>query len=191
MIGVRSFPLRFAEFDLEFRVDSNASVDNSQSLRQPGSPDYAFAAGEVWLILPESSSILIDKFCAGNMLEMLREIDKRLADIGNTAGVETYIEAGKWCEWIANYWTRKECDSVTRNDEEIYDTLRSALLTEGDSGRLAIYGMQDVRVVEACAIDSGVAISSVLSSAAVIEIRAAISALVWEISDFVRFGLKQ
>lgn len=183
-----TFSLSLVGFDLEFRIDVRASIESTGDIRPQGVSDYVFVVGEIWLMTPTVTILLIDRFSAGNIVETLRELNKRLADERPMREIEEQISVGGWCEWMNGYWTRFQEDLASSDDEVIYDKLRSALFIEGDCGRLAVYRYGDVVVIEACQSTLNRSSFSTFSKESSNELQASINKLISQILSEVRLG---
>jgi hypothetical protein len=181
-----SFTLPLIGFGLEFRVDVKASIESSSDLCPQGVFDYVFAVGEIWLMTSTTTILLIDRFSTGNIVEILRELYKRLADERSMRELKRQISMGGWCEWMKGYWTRLQEDMSSADDEVIYDSLRPALFVEGGSGRLAVYRYGDVVVLEACPNALNRVSFNVISKETSDELRISINTLISQIVSVVR-----
>ena len=142
--------LALGTFSLDFRVSVDASVESTTFFQPPGVEGYVFAVGEIWLRTMDETALLIEEANAGNLIETLRALDRRVATMRSHPELEKVIPIGGWSQWMTGYWERLNADRGLTNDDEVYDLLITSLVVDGKAGYMAAYQHGNVAVIEAC-----------------------------------------
>lgn len=169
---ILTLSLEVGTFSFDFRVSLDASIESTTSFQPPGVEGFAFAVGEIWLRSADASALLVEEANAGNLIETLRTLERRVATMRSNPEFEQVIPVGGWSQWMTGYWERLNADRGMADDEKVYDLLAASLVVDGKAGYIAAYQHGKVAVIEACtrpAVGSPMCLSSVTEPAAFCE----------------------
>jgi hypothetical protein len=147
---ILTLSLEVGTFSLDFRVSLDASIESTKSFQPAGVEGFVFAVGEIWLRATDASALLVEEASAGNLIETLRTLERRVATMRPSPELEQVIPVGGWSRWMAGYWERLNADRGMADDEKVYDLLAASLVADGKAGYIAAYQHGRVAVIEAC-----------------------------------------
>lgn len=135
-------------FAIDFDVKKNSSLEWTRKFDSHGS-DFVFAVADTWLRLGVPRYPLVSEFHTGNLIELLKSLEKSLRNPISIQGIEKIIFRGGWGKWMSGYWNRLNNDFDTSEDEAIYDQLIQSSLMEGRQGHVAAYRYEGIPIIEA------------------------------------------
>lgn len=142
--------LELGAFSLDFKVSLDASVESTTSFQHLNVEDFAFAVGEIWVRAGDTSELLVEQENAGNLIETLRAMERRVATMRPNPELEMVIPVGGWSRWMTGYWERLDADRSMSDDEKVYDLLITSLVVDGKAGYIAAYQHGKSAVIEVC-----------------------------------------
>jgi hypothetical protein len=108
-----------------------------------------FAVADIWLRIGQSRHLLVSELHTGNLVEVLKVIERNVRNPTIVQGVEKIIPCGRWGAWMSGYWKRLADDVSMTDDERTYELLRPMSLMEGREGQIAAYKYNGVPIIEA------------------------------------------
>jgi len=141
-----SYSLEFNRLRLNLLVDMDSSVSETLDYRPSSGQGFVFVIGEIWLLLPEDSVLIVDRLNAGNLLVTLNELERQL--FKPLINADDLVPVGGWAPAVQDYWRKIDEECATEEDEHRYDRLAKCLLVEGLGGRIGVYEHKGVPIVE-------------------------------------------
>lgn len=148
-----SYFLIFDGFSIEVRIDEELSIDFTNSCDYHG-PDFVFAVAEIWLNHEGLKHLIVPATNPGNFLEELKSWGARVSSLPSVIGIEDVIPCGGWSTWMAGYWDRIDNESVTVEDENLYNLLIPATFVDSKVGYMAVYVHDNKKIFEVATIPS-------------------------------------
>lgn len=142
-----SYFLNFDGFSIEARIDEQLSV-NFTNWRDYHDPDFVFAVAEIWLNHKGLKHLIIPATNPGNFMVSLEFLRASFLKPPSVIGIEDVIPCGGWCSWMAGYFDRIDNESITLEDENLYDLLIHALSDSSRVGRVAVYMYGGKKIIE-------------------------------------------
>jgi hypothetical protein len=147
-VKMESLQVKFGPVTLLFNVNVHASHEQTASLTSPQTPGFRFLAGTVSLLTPNGQIEVVDEFNAGNLIELVRSLGKRVRNLPSSGLMPSPVPAHGWGEWMTKYWRRIDQEVAGPEDELNYDLLAPLSFVEGKGGRIALYAFGGRGLVE-------------------------------------------
>jgi hypothetical protein len=128
-------------------VKIDASILETKSFNLPDSRDFVYVVADTWLRIGDARYILGSEFDTGNLIEFLRYFEKRLYALPLLDEISTVVERCGWAVWVRGYWERLNDDTITAEDEALYDLLEPISVMAYD-GYIGVYKYNDVAMIE-------------------------------------------
>lgn len=142
-----SYFLNFDGFSIEARIDEQLSVDFT-NWREYNGPDFVFAVAEIWLNHKGLKHLIVPATNPGNFMVPLEFLRASFLNPPSVIGIEDVIPCGGWCSWMAGYFDRIDNESITVEDENLYDLLIPALFEDSKVGDIAVYMYGEKKIIE-------------------------------------------
>jgi hypothetical protein len=143
---------------LDIDVDVERSVADTRDLARPGRKDFVFAVGELFVRHNDRRHLISGDSNTGNLIGVLeRMIQSLRAAIPLPRPFAQFSKLGP-CAWLLSYWARIDAETVSPEDEVLYDLLsRYCVIAEGN-GCIAIYKKSEQTMLQVCARESTVSV---------------------------------